>query len=159
MSENDARSNLGMNRRRFCQATGAAACAVAAGGAAVLSADFLRPRTLLEPSSRFLADLPDAIEVGEVLTNEIYRAYVVRAPDGFRALSSVCTHLGCVTRYQPDQRIIACPCHGSRFSLEGEVIAGPAPQPLPTFEISLSPNGEIEVNTAAVVPTGTVFRL
>lgn len=159
MSENGSRPDLEMDRRRFFQATGAAACAVAAGGAAVLSADFLRPRTLLEPSTRFLANLPETMEVGEVVTNEVFRAYVIRAPDGFRALSSVCTHLGCVTRYQPDQRIIACPCHGSRFGLDGEVTAGPAPQPLPTFQITLSQRGEIEVDTAVVIPTGTIFRL
>ncbi len=93
------------------------------------------------------------------MTNEIYRAYVIRAPEGFRALSSVCTHLGCVTRYQPGQNVIACPCHGSRYSLDGEVLAGPAPHPLPSLEMTLSPKGEIQVDTAVVVPPGTVFRL
>jgi len=158
MSENSDKPDLKISRRHLFQATGAAACAVAVGGAAVLSADFLRPRALFEPPTRFLADLPEAIEVGQVVTNETFRAYVIHAPEGFRALSSVCTHLGCVTRYQPDQGIIACPCHGSRFSLVGEVIAGPAPNPLPTFEMTLSPKGEIEVDTSLVVPAGTVFR-
>jgi len=71
----------------------------------------------------------------------------------------VCTHLGCVTRYLPDRQMIACPCHGSRFGLDGAVLAGPAPQPLPTYQIALSPKGEIEVDTAVVVPVGTIFRL
>jgi len=159
MAESDERTDLGMSRRRFFQATGAAACAVTAGGVAVLSADFLRPRALFEPPTRFLADSPEAIEVGQVVTNETFRAYLIHSQDGFRALSSVCTHLGCVTRYEPGRRTIACPCHGSRFSLEGEVIAGPAPRPLLTFQMTLAPKGEIEVDTAVVVPTGTVFRL
>ena len=82
--------------------------------------------------------------------------YAIRS---YYALSAVCTHLGCITRFRPEKRVIACPCHGSHFNLEGEVIAGPAPRPLPTFEMKLSRNGEIEIDTAAVVPTGTVFRL
>jgi cytochrome b6-f complex iron-sulfur subunit len=148
-----------ITRRHFFQATGAAACAVAAGGAVVLSADFLRPRALFEPPTRFTAGPPEAIAIGEVVTNEIYHAYVIHAADGFRALSSVCTHLGCVTRHQPGSNIIACPCHGSRFSLDGEVLAGPAPRPLPSLQMALSAKGEIEVDTAVVVPTGVAFRL
>jgi len=148
-----------VTRRRFCQATGAAACAVAAGGAAVLSADFLRPRVLFEPPTRFSAGLPEAVDVGQLITNEVYRAYVIRRRDGFRALSSVCTHLGCVTRYEPGEETIACPCHGSRFSLDGEVLAGPAPRSLRWLQMALSPRGEIEVDTAVEVPEGTVFRL
>jgi cytochrome b6-f complex iron-sulfur subunit len=155
----DERPDPQMTRRHLLQATGVAACAVAAGGGLALSADFLRPRALFEPPTRFSAGPPEAIEVGQVVTNEIYRAYVIHAPDGFRALSAVCTHLGCITRYQAGKNIIACPCHGSRYSLDGDVIAGPAPRPLPTFQMSLSPKGDIEVDTAVVVPSGTVFRL
>lgn len=155
----DRRSDREITRRRFYEITGVAACAAAAGGATILSADFLRPRALFEPPTEFLAGPPEAIEVGQVVTNEIYRAYVIHSPEGFRALSAVCTHLGCVTRYDPGKNIIACPCHGSRFALDGEVIAGPAPVPLPTFQMTVSPKGEIEVDTAVMVPPGTVFRL
>ena len=149
----------GITRRRLFQATGVAACAAASGGAVLLSTDFLRPRALFEPPTRFTAGLPEAIGVGQVVTNELYRAYVIHAPEGFRALSAVCTHLGCVTRFQPDKNLIACPCHGSRFALDGEVLAGPAPCPLPAFQMGISSQGEIEVDTALVVPTATVFRL
>ena len=45
------------------------------------------------------------------------------APGGVYALSAVCTHLGCITRYLSDENVIACPCHGSRFDLEGNVVA------------------------------------
>lgn len=155
----EEREDEKITRRRLFQATGIAACAAATGGAVVLSADFLRPRALFEPPTQFFAGPPDAIEVGQVVTNDIYRAYVIHAPEGFRALSSVCTHLGCITRYQPGKNIIACPCHGSRYQLDGEVIAGPAPRPLPTFQMMISPKGDIEVDTSVVVPTGTVYKL
>jgi cytochrome b6-f complex iron-sulfur subunit len=149
----------GITRRLFCQATGASACALAAGGTGLLSIDFLRPRALFEPPSRFTLGPPDSIEVGGVVTDEDHRVIVARRKDGFRALSSVCTHLGCITRYQPDAQIIACPCHGSRFSLDGEVVGGPAPRPLHWLEMSLSDKGLIAVDTAVEVPQGTVFKL
>ncbi len=150
---------LGTTRRTFCQAVGIGACAVAAGGALTLSADFLRPRALFEPPTIFTLGPPDAIDIGGVVTSEEQRAYVVRLSDGFRAMSSVCTHLGCITRYQADEGVIACPCHGSRFSLDGDVLDGPAPRPLPWFEMDVSAKGELVVDTGIEVPQGKVYKL
>jgi len=158
MPEDEKPADPGITRRRFCQAAGLTACALAAGGAAAVSADFLRPRVLFEPATTFSAGPPDGIAVGSVLDDTEHRAFVIRAPGGFRAFSSVCTHLGCITRYQPDRNLIACPCHGSRFALDGEVIAGPAPRPLRWLQMSLSEKGEILVDTAAEVPAGTTYK-
>jgi cytochrome b6-f complex iron-sulfur subunit len=71
----------------------------------------------------------------------------------------VCTHLGCITRFQPDLNIIACPCHGSKFNLSGDVLHGPAPRPLHWLQISLSDKGNLIVDTAVEVPEGTVYRV
>jgi len=159
MSQGDRDRDVQVSRRRFCEAAGLGACALTGGGALALSIDFLHPRVLFEPPTRFAAGIPEAFSLGDVITNQLYRTYVIRQADGFRALSSVCTHLGCMTRYQADEKVIACPCHGSRFSLEGEVLAGPALRGLRWFEMVLSLNGEIEVDTALEVPPGTVFKL
>jgi len=148
-----------LTRRRFCQAAGFSACAAAAGGTGLFSVEFLRPRVLFEPPTVFSVGAPDSMDVGSVITSVQHRVFVIRLKDGFRALSSVCTHLGCITRYQQDENIIACPCHGSRFTLDGDVIAGPAPRPLHWLEMSLSDRGLITVDTAQEVPQGTSFKL
>jgi Rieske Fe-S protein len=50
-----------------------------------------------------------------------------------RALSSTCTHLGCRTSYDRESRRIQCPCHGGVYDLQGNVVEGPPPAPLPAL--------------------------
>jgi cytochrome b6-f complex iron-sulfur subunit len=53
---------------------------------------------------------------------------------GVKAFSAICTHLGCVVRWE-DAGYIQCPCHDARFNPQtGAVISGPAPSPLPPYE-------------------------
>ncbi len=61
----------------------------------------------------------------------------------YRALSAVCTHQGCEVRYGKGR--IRCPCHGSTFTIKGEVSRGPAPRPLPLYGVTVS-EGMIEID-------------
>lgn len=61
------------------------------------------------------------------------------------ALEARCTHLGCTPRWEPDLGVFQCPCHGSRFTPEGDVVNGPATRPLPRFALSVE-HGQLLVD-------------
>lgn len=73
--------------------------------------------------------LPESLAPGEgkVLQLDGQKMAVFRDDQGrLRLHSAVCPHLGCVVHWNPGERTWDCPCHGSRFKVTGEVIAGPA---------------------------------
>lgn len=59
------------------------------------------------------------------------------------ALSAVCTHLGCIVQYQPNEKQFKCNCHGSIFDISGKNIAGPAPRPLSPYRVELKDDSVI----------------
>jgi glycine/D-amino acid oxidase-like deaminating enzyme/nitrite reductase/ring-hydroxylating ferredoxin subunit len=76
----------------------------------------------------------DALQPGDGAVVRIGRRPVAafRDDDGtVRAVSAVCTHLGCLVAFNPAERTWDCPCHGSRFSTDGAVLEGPAVDDLP----------------------------
>ena len=54
---------------------------------------------------------------------------------GLHAVSATCTHMGCLVQWNNGERSWDCPCHGSRFSCDGEVLHGPAVNPLEQREV------------------------
>ena len=52
-----------------------------------------------------------------------------------RVLSPVCPHLKCIVQWNANERSWDCPCHGSRFDAEGQVLDGPALTPLERYEL------------------------
>ena len=53
-----------------------------------------------------------------------FAGYVVNDGGQIRALSSVCTHMGCTLYYRPDWKDLRCPCHGASFDLKGQLANG-----------------------------------
>jgi glycine/D-amino acid oxidase-like deaminating enzyme/nitrite reductase/ring-hydroxylating ferredoxin subunit len=68
---------------------------------------------------------------GRIVGTGLTQRAVYREEDGtLRELSARCTHLGCIVNWNTAERTWDCPCHGSRFAATGEVIEGPALNPL-----------------------------
>jgi glycine/D-amino acid oxidase-like deaminating enzyme/nitrite reductase/ring-hydroxylating ferredoxin subunit len=60
---------------------------------------------------------------------------IARDDEGtLHTLKATCTHLGCIVGFNDAERTWDCPCHGSRFTLDGQVIDGPAARPLEHLE-------------------------
>jgi cytochrome b6-f complex iron-sulfur subunit len=72
--------------------------------------------------------------------------YVVRM-DATRlvALSAVCTHVRCILNYDRERKGLVCPCHDGRFDLSGNVLSGPPPRALPSYEVAVRA-GEVFVH-------------
>ncbi|MCL4297905.1 MAG: Rieske 2Fe-2S domain-containing protein [Anaerolineae bacterium] len=64
---------------------------------------------------------------------------------GVLAIYKVCTHLGCLYEWVPMTNRFECPCHGSKFQLSGDYIAGPARRSLDRFVIqAVAPDGSVK---------------
>ena len=131
---------------------------VAAMGTAL--AGVLRlPKPAVQPGPLRVFKLGDPAQfaVGSSTRIETGGFFLFREEQGFHAISSICTHLGCVVAHAEGEGF-TCPCHGSRFATDGSVVGGPAPADLPWLEISMSPDGQLQVNAEAAAPKGTRFR-
>src|SRR5271157_3214913 len=129
-----------LDRRQFVK-VGATSLGVAGLGACVFGFRYLSPNVLYEPSPIVSVGRPERYTVGSVTLDPSFGIFVVRAPEGFYALSAVCTHLGCLSTWKADAGVIACPCHGSTFRRDGTTIAGPAPAPLPWLKMLVKDHG------------------
>lgn len=65
------------------------------------------------------------------------RMHLVNTGEGLLALYNVCTHLGCLPRWSDVNHRFECPCHGSKFELNGAYIEGVAPRGLDRFAMTL----------------------
>lgn len=125
-------------RRRFVEM-------LLGGGIIASIISFLYPvlRYLVPPP---VADLGgDEVVAGRVgdlkpNTSKIFRfgtrpGLLLLTADGqYRALSAVCTHLGCTVQYRGDTHQIWCACHNGLYDLSGRNVSGPPPRPLEEFE-------------------------
>ncbi|MGD0696342.1 MAG: ubiquinol-cytochrome c reductase iron-sulfur subunit [Terriglobia bacterium] len=148
-----------VSRRDFFNEITLGALGVAGLGAAVVTYNYLSPNVLFEPSMVFRAGNPDLYPVNSVTYLQEQLVYVVRTLNGFYAVSAICTHLGCITQYKPEANMIACPCHGSKFKTDGTKIEGPAPRPLPHFAITLTADGELQVDKLQTVKSDQVLKV
>lgn len=99
---------------------------------AIVAKEFVRGHLAAGPKK------PEELLPGEgTLTQKGLRKIAVSrdAAGTLHAVSAVCTHLGCVVRWNNGEQTWDCPCHGSRFSRDGKVMQGPAVRDLPVVEL------------------------
>lgn len=145
-------------RRRFLAAIGTSALGAGAIGSVVASLRFIDPAVIYEPDKRITAGRPEEIAVGTVLVLAGGRVLLIHTAAGFVALSTVCTHLGCIVRQDAETGGFACPCHGSRYRADGTVRQGPAERALQRHAISLE-GGLLIVDAGRVVEPRAVFTV
>lgn len=96
-----------------------------------------------------------------------------QAPDetqpirGVAAIYTVCTHLGCIYSWTPANNRFECPCHGSKYRLDGRRVESPAPRSLDWFLVQAVAEDETTVLAESelvndfyeplVLPSGTAF--
>lgn len=156
MSSN-SHDSTGVTRRDFL--------GLASAGAVVLTAlsvfagifRMSKPTVRYEESTRFKIGKPENFPVGTVKKLDERGIFIFSGDDGLHAISSVCTHLGCIVNVTDWG--FQCPCHGSRYNANGKVIGGPAPRNLAWLEISQNVDGTLIVDSAKEVPAGTKFSL
>ncbi len=72
-------------------------------------------------------------------------AMLIHSTAGFSALSLVCPHLGCTVDPEPDG--FTCPCHGSWFGLQGQLVRGPAGRALTVLRVESQADGKLHLFT------------
>ena len=102
----------------------------------------------LGPQRTRVGKLSD-ISVGEgklALVND-EPVWVVRLAQGMVAMSALCTHQGCIVKWQSDRRLFSCPCHQGLFDERGNVVSGFPQLPLPRFDVGVV-GGEVYVSAS-----------
>ncbi len=117
------------------------------GGWLLSNLRFLFPNVLYEASLLFKAGKPEDYPLGiSEKFKKSQRTWMVRTPQGFYCFWARCTHLGCTPNWFDAENRFKCPCHGSNFNKDGDVIAGPAPRPLWRCALKMSDDGQIVVD-------------
>ena len=132
VAEGSARWRL--SRRQLLQAGLGAAAGMAAGVIGVsLAAQGQRRATIgddqpLVAGDGFWTDVArlDEVPPGTALrfSTAAFDGFVVNDGGTIRALSSVCTHMGCTLHFRPDWQDLRCPCHDASFGLDGRLANG-----------------------------------
>ena len=137
-----------LDRRRFVWLASGGAFAACLPGCATLAATTVRGEggavTLRLSEHPQLRDPFGSLRMRTEGTQQLF--YVLRQEDGaYIALSPICTHQGCTV--QLVGRLLECPCHGSVYTREGEVVRGPAERPLRRLPVRTSADGDLIVQT------------
>lgn len=128
-----------MKRRRFLQATLASLGTVALASFVYPLLRFLAPPSTGERAGKLTLQKADIPSGGskDIVFNNTPAVIINRPGKGLVVFSKVCTHLGCLVEYDRANNRLLCPCHAGVYDLEGNVVSGPPPRPLPRFSVKI----------------------
>ncbi len=115
------------------------------------------PSVFPESDTKVKLGKPQDFAAGSTTYFAPQRLWLYRDSSGFHAISSVCTHLGCIAE-RSEAGDFHCPCHGSRFDAVGAVTAGPAPKGLMWVELTVSPEGWLVADTLKETEPGKTLN-
>ena len=140
-----------MDRRFFIKAgLGSLAVAGLAGSYGALQT-FI-PAVSYEPRRLLVIGPPEDL-LGSALHNfqvADRKVSLLRGEQGFYALVRNCTHMGCIPNLSAAGDRFLCPCHGSVFDLDGNVLKGPAPEPLFRASLTVNNRGLVQIDADLV---------
>ena len=131
-------------RRDLMSDTALAVGWVAFGGGLGVSvgpalARFMMPNVLEEPDPRVrVGEFLHYLEMAPGDVDETYKPqgiWMIRDGERIVALNIICTHLGCIPNWLPNDQKFKCPCHGSGYTPSGINFEGPTPRPLERFRV------------------------
>src|SRR3989338_8402984 len=136
-----------LTRRQFLLKAGWGFFWAFLGGWLFSSLWYLFPKVLYEPTLSFKAGKPEDYPIGvSEKWKKAQRVWVIRKPEGFYCFWARCTHLGCTPNWFEAEGRFKCPCHGSNFNRDGDVIAGPAPKPLWRCAMNVADDGQLFID-------------
>ena len=91
---------------------------------------FLLSSALPDRPAKFPVIGSQALALSKTPWNYAQGLWLIQDDRGWYALSDICTHLGCRPGLDQINKLLICPCHGSRFDLQGFPTKGPATRPL-----------------------------
>ncbi len=147
----ETRQNL--NRREFFNSLTVAwiAFGTAASGLLGLVFRYLYPNVNFEPDMELIIpkEFPLSDGVNEAFKKS-FGTWIVKSEGKLFALSTICTHLGCIPNWTAATQTFECPCHGSGYYVSGVNFKGPAPRPLERYQITKTTAGDIKVDKTKV---------
>lgn len=142
MSIETSGETSGVSRRTFVVGAAVAVGCLACGGATAMAA------------SESTFDAGEIKSFAEGFNDGFLKSHkvvIVRKGDTVYAESGVCTHKACTLKVV--DATLRCPCHGSRFDLDGAPTKGPAHDPLPRYAVEVK-GGRLFVDTNAIILPG-----
>ncbi len=145
-----------ISREGFLGVAGVGAAAAAIAFSTIGMLRLPKPRVLPDVSSVVRLGKPSEFPPGSVAMRPEQKVCIIATEEGISAVSLVCTHLGCIVKLAEDG--FDCPCHGSKFDAQGEVVTGPAPRALLWLAVSQAPDGTLLVDRSREVEAGQSYK-